>query len=181
MANQPTQNPLWKRRELWIWGVGFTLALLVLVLFGRVPENRRSGLVGRPAPAIEFRLAGEGRQLRDYAGKVVLLNFWATWCEPCMHEMPALRQLEDLLAERGFAVLALNVAGENPNIVSEIPEEFLPRHLIFEFNQEALDPYGVEVIPLSVLIGKDGVVSRLYVGPRDWAKDSMVREIEKLL
>ncbi|MEZ4751818.1 MAG: TlpA disulfide reductase family protein [Bdellovibrionota bacterium] len=181
MANGPTQKPFWKRRETWIWGMGFSFAFLLLVIFGRIPAARRGALEGNPAPNIPFVLAGSQQSLSDYAGKVVLLNFWATWCGPCMEEMPALRELEDKLAEKGFALLAFNVEGENPKLLSQIPEELLPRHLIFEFNQESLDPYGVEVIPLSVLINKSGAIERLFLGPRDWATPSMVQEIEKLL
>ncbi|MCB0405440.1 MAG: hypothetical protein KDD51_11695, partial [Bdellovibrionales bacterium] len=85
------------------------------------------------------------------------------------------------LGAQGFALLAFNVEGENPKLLSQIPEELLPRHLIFEFNQESLDPYGVEVIPLSVLINKAGAIERLFLGPREWATPGMVQEIEKLL
>lgn len=181
MANGPTHNPFWKRREVWIWGMGFTFAMLLLVVFGRIPAARRGALVGNPAPDIPFLLEGREQSLADYTGKVVLLNFWATWCGPCMEEMPALRELENKLGPKGFVLLAFNVEGENPQLLSQTPEELLPTRLIFEFNQDSLDPYGVEVIPLSVLINKSGAVERLYLGPREWAAPKMVQEIEKLL
>ncbi|MCB0405204.1 MAG: TlpA family protein disulfide reductase, partial [Bdellovibrionales bacterium] len=81
--------------------MGFTFALLLLVIFGRIPAARRGALVGSPAPEIAFVLEGRERTIADYSGQVVLLNFWATWCGPCMEEMPALRKLEDKLGAKG--------------------------------------------------------------------------------
>ena len=65
---------------------------------------------GGPAPGLELRaLDGHGHRLADYAGKVVLVNFWATWCVPCREEMPSMQRLKEHLAGKPFAVLAVNL------------------------------------------------------------------------
>src|SRR4051794_33851576 len=88
------------------------LLLSALVAFAAIPAWAATDLTpvaGTPAPAVTFKdLAGKTVTLADYRGKVVLVNFWATWCAPCIAEMPAIQQLRDKLGPAGFDVLAVN-------------------------------------------------------------------------
>ena len=109
------------------------IAVLLALLTGRAvgaeepSETLRLTRLGGGEPAAEFSVAtpdGAALRLGDLRGKVVLLNFWATWCEPCLEEMPAMERLARTFRERGLAVLALSVDREGASVV----RPFLKRH-----------------------------------------------------
>lgn len=140
-------------------------------------------MLNQEAPEIEFDMPnGKGSSLKDQRGTTLMLNFWATWCEPCMEEMPDLRALENHFRDRGFVLLALNVQDpDSENLRATIAGEKMPQNLIFRFNRNQLRAYPIEGIPLSLIIDKKGVVRRIYHGPRKWVTPEMIREIETIL
>jgi peroxiredoxin len=123
-------------------------------------------------PAAPFSLAtpdGGALALGDFRGKVVLLNFWATWCEPCLEEMPAMERLARTYQSRGLVVLALSVDREGAGVV----RPFLKRHgLTFPVG---LDPqqavarlYRVWALPSTFILDRTGAQLFLAQGARDW-------------
>ena len=94
--------------------------------------------------------------LTAYRGRVVLVNFWATWCEPCREEMPALQALQDKLGKERLVVLAVNY-GESPEKVQQFvhhtPVDF---PLLLDRHMEAAKAWGVRVLPTSFVLGQDG-------------------------
>jgi thiol-disulfide isomerase/thioredoxin len=169
-------------KELWVaFGFGL-LGLALLVFFSGDISIESDPLKGKPAPEIEFEgPGGKPLALSKQKGTTILLNFWASWCQPCMEEMPTLRALENHFADKGFLLLAFNIE-ENPEIMKmRLPSDKMPRNVIFNFKKEYLRPYSVRSIPLSVLIDRHGVVRNLYVGPRDWALIENIKEIERVL
>lgn len=167
------------------WGAAalvFVAAMGMLILFGRSPRHRQARELKGPAPDLAYTLpSGQSSSVAKLKGKVVLLNFWASWCLPCMEEMSSLRQLEDKLSVKGFELLALNVDGESSQALRGFPETDLPRQLIFSFDLRQLDRFSLDVIPLSVLIDRQGEVKKRYVGPRDWTSPSVLSEISEFL
>ncbi|MGD1877855.1 MAG: TlpA disulfide reductase family protein [Kiloniellaceae bacterium] len=124
-----------------------------------------------PAPSAAFQtLHGDGTSLADFRGQVVLVNFWATWCVPCVAEMPDLERLHTALADEGFAVLAISQDRGGSSVVAP----FLAR-LDLQRLPVFLDPKGVmgrqfalKGLPTSFLIGRDGRVLAGLVGPAPW-------------
>ena len=112
---------------------------------------------------------GAALRLGDLRGKVVLLNFWATWCEPCLEEMPAMERLARTFRERGLAVLALSVDREGASVV----RSFLKRHdLTFLVG---LDPqqavarlYRIWALPSTTILDRKGVPRFAVQGAREW-------------
>ena len=121
-------------------------------------------------------------RLSDLRGKVVMLNFWATWCPPCKEEMPAIQSLYDRFKGQGFAVVALSVDSDGREVV--VP--FVKEHkLTF---QVGLDPkmqvaaaYGVRGLPATFLIDKKGRLVTMALGPREWDSPAARAMIETLL
>ncbi len=120
--------------------------------------------------------------LKKYAGKVVLVNFWATWCEACMAEMPSIQKLYDQLKGEGFLVVAINV--------DEHPEKVVPRviselHLTFpiftEIDGGMSKVFDVVAIPFSVVADRNHKISWSESGERDWGSADTIRDIRKLL
>ncbi|MDO8461609.1 MAG: TlpA disulfide reductase family protein [Deltaproteobacteria bacterium] len=151
-----------------------------LFLLRPFPERVKSGSL-----APDWNLQGQGalaKKLSDYRGKVVLLNFWATWCPPCRAEMPSLQRLQGLLGEKGFQILAVSVDEEGWPVIQSflkvVPVSF---PVFWDERAEASEAYGVSRLPESFLIDQKGIVVRRYTGPRDWDAPEVVREIEALL
>ena len=126
---------------------------------------------------------GESYKLRDYRGKVVLINFWATWCPPCRKEMPALEALYKKLGGESFAVLAVN-QWEDPDHVFAYTGElnvFPTFPILFDPESKLSAEYGVKGLPTSFLIDKQGRLAYRAVGGRDFDHPEVERLIRELL
>ncbi len=111
--------------------------------------------------------------LEQHRGKVVLVNFWATWCGPCIHEIPALIRLREKLDPSTFALVAISVddPADSPWLVPDFIETRFPKwnsYLSSEIEDyllvEELDPYWPGVLPANYVIGPDGAVARAMLG-----------------
>ncbi len=139
--------------------------------------------IGNPAP--DFTLTDmQGRQvtLSQFRGKVVLLNFWATWCPPCREEMPSMERLYQRFKEQGLVMLAVNVEENGFQAVSS----FLSRHphsfpILLDSNADAQNLYRVYRFPESFLIDRNGNVVDKIIGGRDWMSEPIVKKINFLL
>lgn len=123
----------------------------------------------RATPALELiTLEGGPWRLADQQGRPLLLNFWATWCEPCRHEMPALQALQARHAETGLAVLAINWR-EHPGTVRRfIQSTGLSLPVLRDVDGSAAKACGVRIYPSTVGIGRDGRARFTVVGEPDW-------------
>lgn len=145
--------------------------------------DMNSPLMGEPAPEIEYETPeGKPAAISKQKGTTVLLNFWATWCAPCMEEMPSLVALENHYAKKGLLLLAFNIEDAVGNDVEgKVAGNKMPRNVIYKFSKSWLRMYDVKNIPLSILIDKKGVVRRVWAGPRDWMRIENLKEFEEIL
>jgi peroxiredoxin len=122
------------------------------------------------------------KTLRDYAGNVVILNVWATWCEPCIVEMPSLERLHRRYAEQGLRIVAVSV--DAPGATEQIRQFREGLGLTFEILHDAADvraTYQTAGVPESFVIGRDGRIRRRVFSAEDWDSESNRRLIEQLL
>jgi len=133
-------------------------------------------------PEFNGRMAsGREVSLASLQGKVVLLNFWATWCLECRPEMSAFERLHRELTPQGLAVLGIN-AREGTATIREFAKELgLTFPLILDANGTINAAYGVIGLPTTFLIGRDGRSVALAVGPREWASQPARAIIQALL
>jgi cytochrome c biogenesis protein CcmG, thiol:disulfide interchange protein DsbE len=141
--------------------------------------------VGRGSIAPAFALAerpGPGEtSLASLRGQVVLLNFWATWCEPCEREMPAMERLHRALGPEGLHLVAVSV-DESSEPVDQFRERFgLTFKILLDPDKRVANLYQTYRFPETLLIGRDGVVIERYVGPRDWDSPLYEQRIRRLL
>ena len=136
---------------------------------------------GGPTPALELSdLGGARHRLADYRGKVVLVNFWATWCTPCREEMPSIEQLKKALAGRPFAVLAVNVDEPDSrvrNFLSQLPLDFT---VLMDPGKQATAAWKVRILPASFLVARDGRVRYTVTGELDWANEHVIKLVSEL-
>lgn len=120
--------------------------------------------------AADFSLAsrdGKTVTLSSQKGRVVLLNFWATWCDSCKEELPALQALKiSRLGER-FELLTVNVDDDPPKTVPAFAAKYGLKFPILYVDRKTMDAYAVRMLPTTFLIGPDGSIVRRYVGPLD--------------
>ncbi len=140
-------------------------------LAGIFAENFTPTRPAEPAPAVSFTdLAGQPRTLEDFKGKVVLLNFWATWCAPCVREMPSLDRVQAKLANEGLKVIALSMDRKGRELVAPFMKK-----LGLDDLQAFLDPrgkaaraFGVRGLPASYIIDAEGRLVGSLLGPAEW-------------
>ncbi|PLY01385.1 MAG: thioredoxin [Desulfuromonas sp.] len=139
--------------------------------------------VGSLAPDFSLQdVHGKTVRLADMQGKVVFLNFWATWCPPCRVEMPSMEMLNEVFASQGFVMLAVNVEPEGretvPPFLKSNPHEF---SVLLDYETKVQNAYGVYRFPETFLIDKQGRIARHYIGAYDWSSVEILKQIKELV
>jgi peroxiredoxin len=121
--------------------------------------------VGEPAPDFEFEDdEGHTASLSDFRGKVVLLNFWATWCVPCASEMPFIQQVYDEQEGEGLVVLLVNLGDSASAVTGFLDQHGLSLPILLNPNSELVGRYNIEYIPTTFFIDENGVIQYIEVG-----------------
>jgi len=156
----------------------------LLFLFARPDyRNGQSSLRGHPAKDFALTLNGQPMRLSDLRGKVVVLNFWASWCAPCVDEAPSLNQLQKRITRLGGTVLGVNV-GVNDN--KNAYESFLTQYNIdfptyLDSSERIAVEYGTTMYPETYIINREGRIDRKIVGPQDWTSPTMMAYLTSVL
>jgi cytochrome c biogenesis protein CcmG, thiol:disulfide interchange protein DsbE len=153
----------------------------LLVLFAS-PQYRQgeASIAGTPAHDFHFTLQGQPKTLADLRGKIVVLNFWATWCPPCVEETPSLNRLQGKLAASGVTILAVS-EDEDANAYQQFLQS---QHVAFPTYHDAslkiAASYGTSVYPETYIIDRRGRIARKIIGPQDWDSPDLVSYIISL-
>ena len=145
-------------------------------------SDRRPSSQGRPVPAFGFTLAdGTARTLADYAGQGVVLNLWATWCAPCVAEMPALDELARKVGPERIAVLALSSDRGGAPVVERFYRERDIRSLsvLLDPRGEATRTLGARGLPTTFVIDRGGAERARFEGAADWANPGAIELIRR--
>jgi len=126
-------------------------------------------------------LAGKTHRLADYRGSVVLVNFWATWCEPCRAEMPSMDRLRRSLEGRRFEVLAVNLAEPVSRIQKYLDTLPLGFPVLRDRDSAAAKAWKARLLPASYLIGRDGRIRYVAYGEIDWTSEPVREKVLQLL
>ncbi|HZN49218.1 MAG TPA: TlpA disulfide reductase family protein [Methylomirabilota bacterium] len=137
---------------------------------------------GSETPSLALNdLPGRAHAIADYRGRVVLVNFWATWCEPCRAEMASMQRLQERLAGRPFTVLLVNYGEARMRVGEFVKREALGFSVLLDPNQDASRAWRVRVLPSSFLVDAEGRVRYTVVGEMDWASQESVDTVQTLL
>jgi cytochrome c biogenesis protein CcmG, thiol:disulfide interchange protein DsbE len=173
----------------------FAVVLTAVVLFALIWVNRGRFTpldVGSRAPEYTaFTLDGDSIPLSRFRGDVVLLNIWATWCPPCVHEMPALQRLHEALAGEGLSIVAVsvdapptlgNVMGAFSGDIRAFADSFgLTFTVLHDPSGRIQSRYQVNGLPTTFLIDRDGLVRRKVMGAAEWDDARFADQIRAML
>lgn len=138
----------------------------------------------KPMESIDFELEnleGKTESLSDYLGKVVFLNFWATWCGPCRIEMPSMESLYSDMKDDGLVILGINLR-ETREQVNDFRNKYgLTFPLLLDRRSEVGLMYGASAIPTTYIIDRGGMIIARTVGAREWYTDEIIKLFSKIL
>jgi cytochrome c biogenesis protein CcmG/thiol:disulfide interchange protein DsbE len=159
------------------------LILVAAVLYAFAAPSYRQGeasLAGRRAKDFPLQITG-ATHLADLRGKVVVLNFWASWCPPCLEETQSLNHLQQDIAPKGGVVLGMSVDEDQ----AAYQKFLVDNHVVFptyrDASKKSAAEYGTSMFPETFLIDREGRLARKIVGPQDWQSPEVMGSIDILL
>ncbi|NQU17047.1 MAG: TlpA family protein disulfide reductase [Candidatus Saganbacteria bacterium] len=147
-------------------------------------QGGKINMIEESKQAPEFTLTdleGNSVALSSFKGKVVFLNFWATWCPPCRAEMPSMQKLNDLMKEKDFVILAVDVGERKAGVSSFVLKNKYTFKVLLDSDHEVSTDYKVAGIPTTLILNKEGKIVLREVGSRNWATADIIAKIEELL
>jgi len=170
----------------------FTGCLFLLIAMGPTPPTGGSRDTASPgdteksvnnkAPDFSLKDAhGRSLSLSSLRGKVVLINFWATWCPPCKAEMPSMNRLYNEIRNRGFEIVAISTDNSLSTIRDFLARNRIDFPVLFDETKSVTRQYHVFSMPTTFLIDRNGMIVEKFYGEEDWTDPAIRKKIEKLL
>ena len=166
------------------------VAALLLLTCGPAAADdpfRSMNLMRPPRPHVAREFAAkspDGKatvKLADYRGKVVFLNFWATWCPPCLEEMPAMQRVYERYRDRGLVVVAVAVDSDPAGVEAFVKQGRFSFPVGRDADRAIAEQYKVVHLPSSFLVDRNGQLAALAIGPREWDTKPSYAVLESLL
>jgi thiol-disulfide isomerase/thioredoxin len=159
------------------------LMLLQLWLF---PPGATAGELSEihDGPQLGFTLpdlTGQQRSLDDFSGKVVVVNFWASWCRPCIEELPSLHRLIEAMREKPFAVIGVNVAESALRVRTAAGRLGMKFPVLLDTDSRVFKGWGATVLPTAHVLDRSGRVRYIGRGPLEWDRKDIVAMLNELL
>jgi len=137
---------------------------------------------GKP-PAPDFTLVdmdGEKHRLTDYRGRVVIINFWATWCPPCREELPSMNRGWAKIKNEGIAMVAVNVGEDEDTIFSFQGDYPINFTILLDSKGEVINQWPILGLPTTFVVDKQGRLAYRAIGGREWDSDALLNKVRAL-
>jgi thiol-disulfide isomerase/thioredoxin len=161
------------------------LVPFVLVYLSLVATTTGAGELSAAAASAPVELSlpdleGRERRLDEFKGKVVLVNFWASWCTPCIEEMPSLQRLEGLMRGKAFAVVGVNVAEAQRRVKAMVERLAIGFPVLLDSDNAVFHRWGGTVLPTTFVLDGEGLVRYVGRGPLEWDALDVVQTLERI-
>jgi cytochrome c biogenesis protein CcmG, thiol:disulfide interchange protein DsbE len=155
-------------------------ALAAMALVAGCDRGGQPAMIGKEAPDFTIRDGARTVTLSQFKGRVVLLNFWAAWCQPCVEEMPDLEQLHRAMPQ--LELLAVSTDnGETDDLYKKYRAQTAwTFDIVRDASQQSNALYGSYRFPETYVIDRSGIVRRKFIGPQDWASPAMIAYLKQL-
>jgi len=156
------------------------IGLICLLILAGCYSSSRPPRIGTAAP--DFTVKDEDRQvtLSHLRGQIVVLNFWATWCPPCVEETPSLLEMQRSMKDKGVVVLAVSVDVDDAAYHRFLKEHHVDLLTVRDSEQKSNSLYGTFRFPESYVIDRHGVLRRKFIGPVDWNSPDITQFLSRL-
>ena len=154
--------------------------LVLILALSACNSGSRPPRIGSDAPDFAVRDGSRSVVLHEMRGKVVVLNFWATWCPPCVEEMPSLVQMQARLKDKGVEVLAISTDVDGSAYQRFLKEHNVDLLTVRDPDQKTNTVYGTFKFPETYIIDRRGIVRRKFIGPVNWNEPEIVDFLSKL-
>lgn len=153
---------------------------LVKKYVGKSPTHSEFGEMKEIDDLELYRIDGQKLHLSEFKSKIIMINFWASWCEACLVEIPSILKLHESFAPKGFEVIFLNIEDNPQALVPPIAKKLgIPFPVFFDKNQKISDIFDVHGIPFTVILDAKRKILMIETGERDWNSHSMRRKLEE--
>ncbi len=158
------------------------LTLTIGLLFTLIGcySGSHPGRIGSAAPDFTVTDSDHSVTLSQFRGKVVLLNFWATWCPPCIEETPSLVQMQARMKDKGVVVLAVSIDADDDAYHRFLKQYNVNMVTVRDESKKASTLYGTFGWPETYVIDRNGVIRRKFIGPVDWNSPEITDYLSKL-
>ena len=153
---------------------------LILFVLCACYSGSRPSRIGTAAPDFTVRDSDRTVTLSQLKGQVVVLNFWATWCAPCIEEMPSLVRMQQSMKARGVTVLAVSVDADESSYRRFLRDHGITLLSVRDPDQKSNSLYGTSKFPETYIIDRGGVVRRKFIGAVDWTEPEIIDYLGKL-
>ncbi|MGE0406131.1 MAG: peroxiredoxin family protein [Candidatus Korobacteraceae bacterium] len=160
------------------WRVWILFPLLFLL--AGCYTGTRPPRIGQPAPDFTVQDSDRKVTLSELRGKVVVLNFWATWCPPCVEEMPSLVTMQSKLKDKGVTVLAVSLDKDESAYRKFVAERQISLLTVRDPQEKSNALYGTFMYPETYIIDREGVVRRKFIGAVEWTKPEIVEYLQSM-
>lgn len=162
------------------------IILLVIVMLGgyaiasNVMGSNGKPEIGKKAPNFNLLgLDGNVHKLDDFKGKALVINFWGTWCKPCVKEMPALQAQSEKWKDKGVVVIGINAGEDRMSVENFVKQVDVSFPVFLDPNKEAVQNYGISPLPITFFVSADGIVNNIHTGQLDLS--TLDTQIEQLV
>ncbi len=158
--------------------IGFLAA--ALGFFAGCYSSSHPARIGSSAPDFTLQDSDHTVTLSQFRGQVVLLNFWATWCPPCIEETPALVRMQNQMKSKGVTVLAVSIDADDAAYHKFLKDYSVSMVTVRDEAKKASTLYGTFGWPETYVIDRQGVIRRKFIGPVDWTSPEITDYLSKL-
>jgi peroxiredoxin len=155
------------------------VAFILLMLSGCY-SGSRPPRIGTAAPDFTVKDSDRAVTLSQLKGQVVVLNFWATWCAPCIEEMPSLVRMQQFMKAKGVTVLAVSIDVDENNYRRFLRDHNVTLLSVRDPDQKSSSLYGTSKFPETYIIDRNGVVRRKFIGAVDWTDPEVIDFLGRL-
>jgi peroxiredoxin len=156
------------------------IAALLLLVASPYSRQGEGSVIGSKAIDFAFELNGKPARLSDLRGKVVVLNFWATWCAPCVEETPSLNRMHQLITSSGGMVLGISIDEDESEYRKFLADHQIAFPTFRDPSKDIATSYGTLGWPETFIINRDGKMVRKLIGPQVWDSPEMIAYLKRL-
>jgi thiol-disulfide isomerase/thioredoxin len=172
-----------KKKLLGIFQTLSTLAVFSALWFAPLYAGAGELTEVPDGPKLEFSLpdiVGQQRSLDDFAGKVLVVNFWASWCRPCIVEMPSIQRLAQAMRDSPFAVIAINVGEAKRRVQATVTRLDVDFPVLLDKDSTVFEDWGANVLPTTYVLDRSGRARYVGRGPLEWDRADIIELLGRL-